>query len=167
MHIILRIFALSIIFFILLTGCNTVEESAAIKVARDYKTTEFNLDVIDASSPERIEKQLESTELYLTEDYYFKQYNTKNISLPLQVAEKEQAVLSTKDLQFNVNNKNNDDENIILNYSFILLLNNKESRQNKKINVEGLLTLKEINGKWLIQNDEYNIDELKKLLSGN
>ncbi|MFS0873187.1 hypothetical protein [Paenibacillus xylanilyticus] len=164
MHIFRVLFHLLLISsFIFLIGCNTHEENAAIKAARGYKTTEFNLDVLDASSPERIEKQMQSTESYLTEEYYYEQYDSKNISLPLQIAEKEKALLSTKDLKFNV--KNNNGKRIIINYSFKLSIQNKETSENKHIDIEGLLTLEESKGNWLIQKDDYNIDELKMLLS--
>lgn len=160
-----RCFVLSFIFifFIVLAGCNTSEENSAIKTARGYKTKEFNIDLLNASSPEGIEKQMQSTESYLSEEYYLKQYDSKNIALPLQIAKKEQASLSTKDLKLKV--KKNNGENITLDYRLRLQLEYKEAHKVDKIDIKGVLTLEEINGTWLIKNDEYNIKDLKNLLT--
>lgn len=152
-----RYFASLIFLITLLVGCNTPDENSAIKVARNYKIVE--LTIADVSSPEKIEKQMEKVESFLTEEFYYEQYESKNIFLPLQIAQKENFALAPKELHFNVNNTN--EKTILLNYSLELILTDKNNNKNNtKIDLVGLLTLEQVNGDWLIKNDEYNIEEL-------
>ncbi|WP_223068033.1 hypothetical protein [Paenibacillus caui] len=139
------------------------DESEVIELASKYKNVEYGISNYEEElKPESVEKQNELIKPFLTETFYEKQYKNRNIILPLQIASKEKSILKPENQQFKLKEKN--ENSISLNYTLKLMLLNKQGQETKNINIEGILTFTKVNDTWLIQSDNFNIEDLRKLV---
>lgn len=155
----------------LIMGCSknkeitATEESNAVKIATIYKSTELEINNYEnVLEPKYVNQQYEKIRPLLTEKYYEKQYNNRNITLPLQVAKKEKSTLKPENIKFTF--KKNEGDTISLDYSLILTLLSKEGQENKNIPIEGVITLSKINNEWRVEYDDFNIEKLRDLAYG-
>lgn len=149
----------TILLIILVVGCTPSD--APVKIAENYKHTEFT--ITDISTPEAIDKQLEKVESFLTEQFSNEQYENRNITLPIEVAQKKALELKPENPDFNMIPVKNRGV-VTFEYSIDLSLINTSNNEKTILPLKGELTLERVNGVWLVQRDEYNIDELKEII---
>ncbi|AKG33521.1 hypothetical protein [Paenibacillus durus] len=141
----------------------TTEVNDAIKAAENYKNAEYEINASeDILSVESVHKRNETIKPYLTEQFYEKASNTRYTLLPLKVADKQKVSLKLVDLQCDLREKK---ENIVvLNYKLNLLFLNQEGKETKRIPIDGILTLFNINGQWLVQGDTFDVNTFKDFI---
>ena len=141
------------------------DERAALQTAKEYKTTEFEVNENDEKSATTMESALARGELikpFLTEKYFEKQMADRNIVLPLMVAYKEQVKLRGENMNFTL--KENRGDSLLVSYTLDLIFIDDQGKEVRNIPLEGELTFLFENKQWLIVDDTYNIRELQELV---
>ncbi|QWU17182.1 hypothetical protein KP014_08460 [Paenibacillus sophorae] len=139
------------------------EVNDAVKAAEAYKKVEYEIKASeDILSAESVHKRNEAIKPYLTEHFYEKASSTRYTILPLKVADKQKVSLKPVDLQCDLREKK---ENIILlNYKLNLLFLDQEGKETKRIPIDGILTLFNVDGHWLIQGDTFDVNTFKDFI---
>lgn len=136
----------------------------AIDAATKYKNVEYNVPSYDESlSEESIKKRNDEMKNYLTENFYKKAVDTRYTLLPLQAADKNHVSMKPENLNFIVKDQKNNSVDISYTVDLVLLdLSNKETN---RVPIEGILTLSNIKGKWLVQGDRFDSAAFNKLIN--
>ncbi|MEK4108584.1 hypothetical protein NST28_31400 [Paenibacillus sp. FSL R10-2791] len=136
----------------------------AIKVAEIYKNIEYNVTASDELlSEESIQKRTEEMKSFFTEGFAEKAVDTRYTIMVLQVAEAQQASVTSENLKFTVSNQKKDMVELI--YTADLILLDQENKESNRVPLQGTLTLFNENGKWLIQGDRFDKPAFAKLSS--
>ncbi|NGM84738.1 hypothetical protein G5B47_20255 [Paenibacillus sp. 7124] len=148
----------------ILAGCNSstaVDE--AVQAAEKYKQAEY---VVKASedilSEASIRQRNEQMKPFLTDDFYQKAVDTRYTLLPLQAAHNQNLSFKPANLKFNPEEHKQD--TVELNYTLDLVLSDLEGKERKRVPLDGLLTLVNVNGQWLIQGDRFDAPAFEKLI---
>lgn len=148
----------------------TAEVNDAIKVAEEYKIAEYEIKYSeDIISTESVQKRNEDLKPYLTENFYEKASNTRLTTIPLEVVYKQSISLKPEDLQIKLKEKKiipkeNNLKVVVLNYSLSLVFLDQEGKESNRIPIDGMLTLFETKGQWLIQGDAFDVDIFRPLI---
>lgn len=136
----------------------------AIKAAETYKITEYNVKASqDILSDESIQKRNEELKPFFTEEFVKKAVDTRYTLLPLQVANKQQLSLKPENLKFSLSDQKKDI--VELKYTVDLVLLDQEGNESNRVSLEGILTLFDVNGQWLVQGDRYDSNSFNKLIN--
>ncbi|WP_410514939.1 hypothetical protein PaeBR_11415 [Paenibacillus sp. BR2-3] len=166
------LFGIIFLSLALITGCNetasnddkaTAEVDNAVKAAEKYINVEYDIKASeDILSDESVQKRNEEMKPFFTEYFFKKAADTRYTLLPLQIAHKQKLSLKPENLHFNVEKQK---KGIIeLEYTLDLLLLDQEGKENKRIPMEGILTLFDVKGQWLVQGDRYDEPAFEKLI---
>ncbi|MRN55434.1 hypothetical protein [Paenibacillus monticola] len=157
-----------ILSFVLITGCsqaasNTAEVDDAVKAAENYKNVEYDIKAsADILSETSIQQRNEEMKPFFTESFYEKAVNYRYTTLPLEASQKQKLSLKPENLQFKLEEQKKDI--VELNYTVDLVLLDQEGKESQRIPMEGILTLFEVNGEWLVQGDRFDNPAFKKLI---
>lgn len=154
---------LSLVF---MTGCNsnTSKVDAAIKAADKYKHLEYEVNYSeDILHEDSVIQRNDEMKPLLTENFYQKAVDTRVTILPLQVAHKQQASLKPENLQFSTHNDQKKDI-VELKYTVDLVLLDQEGQEKQRVPMEGILTLFDVDGHWLIQGDRLDSVAFRDLI---
>ncbi|WP_054943274.1 hypothetical protein, partial [Paenibacillus ihuae] len=86
-------------------------------------------------------------------------------ALPLQVVHKQQLSIQPDNLQLTLSDGHKQDI-AELKYTLDLVLLNEKGQEQKRVPMEGLLTLFKIEGAWLVQGDRFDNAAFSKLING-
>lgn len=157
-----------ILSFALITGCSqsasdTAEVEDAVKAAEKYKNVEYDIKASeDILSEASIQQRNEEMKPFFTDYFYTKALDTRYTLLPLQASYTQKLSLKPENLQFNLEEQKEDI--IELKYTLDLVLLDQESKESQRIPMEGILTLVDVNGQWLVQGDQFDNPAFKKLI---
>ncbi|GGF67897.1 hypothetical protein GCM10010912_11130 [Paenibacillus albidus] len=145
---------------------NTLNEqsiNAAIKAAEAYKNKEYNVIACeDILSTESLQTRNEEMTLFFTEYFKKKAVDTGYTALPLKIANKQQLSLKPESLQFSV--MDHRDTIVDLRYKVELILFGPDGKEQNRVPLEGVLTLFDVNGQWLLQGDRFDSAAFHKLI---
>ncbi|OKP83477.1 hypothetical protein A3844_21800 [Paenibacillus helianthi] len=140
-------------------------ETAAVQAATEYKTSEYTVkDYADVLSEESIEQRNDAMRSYLTEDFYQKAINNRYTALPLMVVQKQQMSVQPENLKFTLTDGTKKDI-VELKYNVDLVLLNQKGKENKRVPMEGILTMFNVDGQWLVQGDRFDNAAFNKLIN--
>ncbi|WP_379157820.1 hypothetical protein [Paenibacillus sp. sgz5001063] len=144
---------------------DSTAETAAVQAATEYKNSEYTVkDYADVLSEESIEQRNEAMRSYLTEDFYQKAVNTRYTALPLMVVQKQHMSVQPENLKFTLTDGTKKDI-IELKYNVDLVLLDQEGKENQRVSMEGILTMFNVNGQWLVQGDRFDQAAFNKLIN--
>lgn len=134
----------------------------AIKAAEEYKNKEYKVEASeDILSEDAILLRNEELKPFFTDSFYTKAVDTRYTILPLTIADKQKLSLKPENLKFSLVDDKNDI--IELEYNVDLVLTDQGDKESKRVPLEGILTLEDVNGAWLVQGDRYDSAAFKKL----
>jgi hypothetical protein len=146
----------------LIMGCSSNVDDA-MKAAEKYKKFEYTVKVSeDLLSNESAEQRNKELKPFFTEYFYEKAVSSRYTTIPLQVAYKQKLSLQPENLIFSLSEQKKDI--IELKYTVDLVLLDKEEKESDRVPLEGILTLFDVDGQWLIQGDRFDKDAFKKLI---
>ncbi|ULO07102.1 hypothetical protein H1230_29885 [Paenibacillus sp. 19GGS1-52] len=157
-----------ILSFALITGCSqaasdTAEVDDAVKAAENYKNVEYDINASEnILSETSIQQRNEEIQPFLTESFYEKAVNTGYTTLPLKVSYKQKLSVKPENLQFKLEEQKKDI--VELNYTVDLVLLDQGGKESQRVPMEGILTLFEVNGQWLVQGDRFDNPAFRKLI---
>ncbi|OKP82247.1 hypothetical protein [Paenibacillus sp. P32E] len=144
---------------------DSTAETAAVQAATEYKNSEYTVkDYADVLSEESIEQRNDAMRSYLTEDFYQKAVSTRYTALPLQVVQKQQMSVKPENLKFTLTDGTKKDI-VELKYNVDLVLLNQKGKENKRVPMEGILTMFNVDGQWLVQGDRFDNAAFNKLIN--
>ncbi|MGN7764126.1 hypothetical protein [Paenibacillus sp. 22594] len=144
---------------------DSTAETAAVQAATEYKNSEYTVkDYSDVLSEESIEQRNDAMRSYLTEDFYQNAVSTRYTSLPLQVVQKQQMSVKPENLKFTLTDGTKKDI-VELKYNVDLVLLNQKGKENKRVPMEGILTMFNVDGQWLVQGDRFDNAAFNKLIN--
>ncbi|OKP81870.1 hypothetical protein A3842_10550 [Paenibacillus sp. P3E] len=144
---------------------DSTAETAAVQAATEYKNSEYTVkDYADVLSEESIEQRNDAMRSYLTEDFYQKAINNRYTALPLMVVQKQQMSVKPENLKFTLTDGTKKDI-IELKYNVDLVLLNQKGKENKRVPMEGILTMFNVDGQWLVQGDRFDNAAFNKLIN--
>ncbi|MFD1776049.1 hypothetical protein ACFSF2_19440 [Paenibacillus rhizophilus] len=142
---------------------DAAEDNEAVQAAERYIHAEYQIKASeDILSEESVRKRNEEMKPFLTDYFYQKAVDNRYTLLPLQVAHKQNLSLIPANLQFNLEEHKKD--TVELKYTLDLLLLDQQGKEMKRIPLEGILTLFNVNGQWLVQGDRFDAPALEKLI---
>lgn len=146
----------------LIMGCSS-EVDDATKAAEKYKNVEYTIKVSDdLFSEESILARNEEMKPYFTEYYTEKAIGSRITTIPFQIANKQKLSLKPDNLKFTLSEQK---KNIVeLKYTCDLVLLDKEDKESKRVPLEGILTMFDVDGQWLVQGDRFDSEALMKLI---
>ncbi|UQZ34878.1 hypothetical protein C2I18_15860 [Paenibacillus sp. PK3_47] len=146
------------------SSTNQEAVNKAIEAAEAYKNKEYTVEAAgDVLSDEAIQTRNEELKPFFTDDFYAKAVDTRYTALPLTAVHEHKLSLQPDNLVFTlVNDKK---EIIELRYNADLVLTDQEDKESSRVPVEGILTLKEVNGAWLIQGDRFDSAAFNQLIN--
>lgn len=153
------LFSIFILMFLLSSCGNTFDD--AIKTASEYKKIQF--EVHDHNNLPSIEEIKEKLTPFLKENFLETEIANRTIALSINVAKTKQVNINPEKIEFKVNDKSKNDVEIELTYSMNLVLTDVKNSKSK-IKLEGTMDLEKINDQWRIRYDNYNKEELLKLV---
>ncbi|MBT2292572.1 hypothetical protein J7E73_26240 [Paenibacillus albidus] len=137
--------------------------NAALKAAEAYKNKEYNVIASeDILSTESLQTRNEEMTPFFTEYFKEKAVDTRYTALPLQIANKQQLSLKPENLQFSV--MDHRDTIVDLRYKVDLVLIGPDGKEQNRVPLEGVLTLFDVNGQWLLQGDRFDSAAFQKLI---
>jgi outer membrane murein-binding lipoprotein Lpp len=137
-----------------------VEE--AIKAAQEYKNIEYTVENSeDVLSEDAVQSRNEELKPFLTESFYTNAVDTRYTTLLLTITDKQKLSIKPENLKFNLVDDKNDI--IELRYNVDLVLIDQGDKESKRVPLEGILTLKNVNDNWLVQGDRYDSAAFNKL----
>lgn len=157
-----------ILSFVLMTGCSqaasdTAKVDDAVKAAEYYKNVEYDIKASeDILSETSIQQRNEEMKPFFTESFYEKAVNSRYTTLPLEASHKQKLSLKPENLQFKLEEQKKDI--VELNYSVDLVLLDQAGKESQRIPMEGILTLFDVNGQWLVQGDRFDNPAFRKLI---
>ncbi|MBD7970542.1 hypothetical protein [Paenibacillus gallinarum] len=153
-----KVFVMSILLLtFILSACssNDSDLNDAIKVAKEYKTTELQADKPEPNGEIPIEdiEAKEDAMKPLTNSRFFERNKKSRVySRSLLIAKIKESEVVVSDLNFT--EKNQSENEIELEYSGLM------SFAEEKIELEGIITLLQENDEWKVNNDVYNFEDL-------
>lgn len=156
--------SLTLLLVLFVTGCNSGQtDKEAIQAAEIYKNKEYTVEAShDLMSVESITKRNEELKPLLTEAFYEKAVSTRLTGLALNAADVQQASLRPEKLKFTVSDKK--DHWIDLKYTADLVLVDQSDKEVKRVPLEGMITMFQVDGKWLVQGERYGYEALLSLI---
>lgn len=143
----------------------SAELDAALKIATDYKNTEYTVKASeDVMSIESIRQRNEVMKPYFTDDFYQKAVSTRYTALPLQVVQKQKLSIQPDHLTFTLSDGQKQDI-AELKYTVDLVLLDLEGQEQQRVPLEGILTLFKVEGQWLVQGDRFDNAAFSKLIN--
>lgn len=144
---------------------NSTDQEAvneAVRTAEEYKNKEYRVEAAgDLLSEDAIQSRNEELKPFFTESFYTKAVDARYTILPLTAADKQQLSLKPENLRFSLVE---DKQDIIeLRYNVDLVLMDQGDKESKRVPAEGILTLENVNGEWLIQGDRFDSAAYNKL----
>ncbi|OKP99505.1 hypothetical protein [Paenibacillus sp. P46E] len=144
---------------------DSTAETEAVQAATEYKNSEYTVkDYADVLSEESIEQRNDAMRSYLTEDFYQKAINNRYTALPLMVVQKQQMSVKPENLKFTLTDGTKKDI-VELKYNVDLVLLNQKGKENKRVPMEGILTMFNVDGQWLVQGDRFDNAAFNKLIN--
>lgn len=144
------------------TSINKEAVKEAIKAAQEYKNIEYTVENSeDVLSEDAVQSRNEELKPFLTESFYTNAVDTRYTTLPLTIADKQKLSIKPENLIFNLVDDKNDI--IELRYNVDLVLIDQGDKESKRVPLEGILTLKNVNDNWLVQGDRYDSAAFNKL----
>lgn len=144
---------------------DSTTETAAVQAATEYKNSEYTVkDYADVLSEESIEQRNDAMRSYLTEDFYQKAVSTRYTALPLQVVQKQQMSVKPENLKFTLTDGTKKDI-VELKYNVDLVMLDQKGKENKRVPMEGILTMFNVDGQWLVQGDRFDNAAFNKLIN--
>lgn len=146
----------------LIMGCNSATDDAT-KAAEKYKQAEYTVKMSDdLLSIESAEARNNEMKPYLTESYFKKATASRITTLPLSIADKQKLSLKPENLKFKLYEHKKDI--VELDYTVDLVLLDKDNKESTRVPLEGILTMSEVDGQWLVQGDRFDTEALMKLI---
>ncbi|WP_339315306.1 hypothetical protein [Paenibacillus sp. FSL R10-2734] len=146
----------------LIMGCSS-EVDDATKAAEIYKNVEYTVKASeDILSEDTVLARIEEMKTYYTEYFSEKAIASRITTIPLTIADKQKLSLKPENLKFTLSEQKKDI--IELDYTVDLVLLDKDDKESKRVPLEGLLTLFNVDGKWLVQGDRFDTVALSKLI---
>ncbi|WP_313640314.1 hypothetical protein [Paenibacillus sp.] len=146
----------------LIMGCSS-EVDDATKAAEKYKNVEYTIKASeDLMSVESILARNEEMKPYFTEYFSEKAIATRITTIPLTIADKQKLSLKPENLKFTLSEQKKDI--IELDYIVDLVLLDKDDKESKRVPLEGIMTMFNVDGQWLVQGDRFDTESLMKLI---
>lgn len=155
-HVLLLVCAI----WLVLVGCSS--NSAAVKVAEQFKEQQFQVDSVPGTLTKEAAQKIED-QLAVYETEQFKQNQAMNhiTTLPQEVARAQGASEEMKKLKFKTISTSKDQKSVKLSYTGILVLHGGKV---PKVPINGTMKLVNDQGTWKITNDEFNIRDVMDLM---
>ncbi|MDH6427138.1 hypothetical protein MKY14_04800 [Paenibacillus sp. FSL R5-0887] len=148
----------------LIMGCSS-EVDDATKAAEKYKNIEYTVKASeDLMSDESILARNEEMKPYFTEYFSEKAIANRITTIPFKIADTQKLSLKPENLKFNLSEQKKDI--VELKYTVDLVLLDKDDKESKRVPLEGILTLFDVDGKWLVQGDRFDTVALMNLIDG-
>ncbi|ASA25181.1 M56 family metallopeptidase [Paenibacillus donghaensis] len=151
-----------------LVACSTTAPKSdaiqeAIEAATQYKNTEYEVAYSsDILSVETIQQRNDQMVPFFTEYFAEKAVSTRYTGLPLQVAAKQQASVTSDNLELSLSEDKGDV--IELKYYVDLVLLDQAGAEQQRVPLEGILTLFDVEDQWLVQGDRFDSNAFMKLV---
>lgn len=133
-----------------------------MKTAQEFKEAQFNVERYhyqDGITPELMNEVRNKLSPFQTEDFLEKQTKNRILILPLLVAWSQKSTLSLEELKFEPISQDKERKIINLSYTGTLVLD----EEGEKINLSGVMSLKNTNKSWKVTYDNFNAKDLFNL----
>lgn len=159
------ILSLALLIALFITGCNSNQaDKEAIQAAETYKIKEYTVKASDdLMSVEAFTKRNEELKPFFTEAFYEKAVSTGYTGLALQAAYTQQASVRPENLKFTVSDQK--DYWIDLKYTADLVFADQTGTEVRRTPLEGIMTLFQVDSKWLVQGDRFDNAAFHKLIN--
>lgn len=162
MRKLLMLMSLVVLSLALITGCSSNVDEAT-KAAEKYKNAEYTVKATeDLFSEESIGARNKEMTLFFTDYFTEKAVSSRYTALPLQVAYKHKLSLQPDNLKFSLSDQKKDI--VELKYTVDLVMLDEEDKESRRVPLEGILTLFDVDGQWLVQGDRFDNEAFRKLI---
>lgn len=161
MRKLMMLMSLMVLSLAFITGCNSNVDEAT-KAAEKYKNAEYTVKATeDLFSEESIGARNEEMTSYFTDYFSEKAVSSRYTALPFQVAYKHKLSLKPDNLKFSLSDQKKDI--VELKYTVDLVMLDEEDKESRRVPLEGILTLFDVDGQWLVQGDRFDKEAFNKL----
>lgn len=155
--------SLMVLSLALIMGCSS-KTDGAVKAAEKYKNVEYTVKASeDLLSEESILARNEEMKPFFTDYFSEKAVSSRYTGLPLKVAYKHKVSLKPDNLKFSLSDQKEDI--VELKYTVDLVLLDEEDKESKRVPLEGILTLFDVEGQWLVQGDRFDNAAFSELIN--
>lgn len=155
--------SLMVLSLALIMGCSSNLDEAT-KAAEKYKNAEYTVKFSeDLLSEESILTRNEEMKPFFTDYFSEKAVSSRYTVIPLQAAYKQNLSLKPDNLKFSLSDQKEDI--VELKYTVDLVLLDEEDKESRRVPLEGILTLFDVEGQWLVQGDRFDNAAFSELIN--